>query len=65
MKTSDLIELGIPAGEPIAAAMEAVKQLAEEGKRFSDMKTILGAVVSEPQRYIDHAYLAGIFVPKA
>ncbi|MBK1880324.1 RtcB family protein [Pelagicoccus mobilis] len=60
MKNKDLIEIGIPAGEPARVAMEIVKQLAIGGKRASDMKLILSAVVQKPSDFLEDAILGDL-----
>ena len=52
MKNKDLIEIGIPAGEPLHAAMEVIKQLATEGKRSTDMRLIVSAVAQKPNDFV-------------
>lgn len=55
MKSKDLRALGIPPGRPAEAAVKVVKQLAEEGKRPSDMRLILANVAQRPERYLEDA----------
>lgn len=60
MKNKDLLNIGIPAGEPAREAMDIVKQLAIGGKRASDMKLILSAVVQKPSDFLEDAILGDL-----
>ena len=58
MKSEQLNKIGIPQGAPMGFAFEVVKVLAAEGKRKSDILTILEEVAKHPTHYLSHAPFA-------
>jgi tRNA-splicing ligase RtcB len=57
MKKRELLNLGIPAGEPLQAALAALRDLAAGGARQAVLRATLQAVVEHPQNYRDDATL--------
>ncbi|MDQ8205663.1 RtcB family protein [Pelagicoccus sp. SDUM812003] len=60
MKNKDLLDIGIPAGDPLRSAMEVIKQLANDGKRSGDMRLILSAVVQKPGDFLQDGLLGDL-----
>ena len=58
MKSEQLNKIGIPQGPPMNLAFKAVKILVAEGKRKSDILSILGEVANHPTRYLSDTTFA-------
>lgn len=56
MKNEDLAALGIPAGDPTKLAFGLIKELAQQGKRAEEMKTILSDVLANSDDFLDHEH---------
>lgn len=52
MKSRELQNLGIPKGEPIRLAIEAVKKAAKAGASHKDLRTTVNAVLESPDSFI-------------
>src|SRR6187549_2769824 len=51
MNTKDLIELGVPAGEPIQRAHEFIKEFVAQGNSGADLQNEIGQIVGNPTAY--------------
>ncbi len=58
MNTKDLIELGVPAGEPIQLAHEFIKNFMGQGNSGSDLPNEIGEIVANPSAYFDDSLRA-------
>jgi tRNA-splicing ligase RtcB len=56
MKTRDLIQLGIPRGEPIDAARKACIRAAQSGMKKRVLADTVAAVAAHPERHADHEH---------
>ncbi len=72
MKARELNNLGIPKGEAMQAAMEAVKVAASRGMRQPELRQHISAVVADPSNFFEHelwgslaSSLSGIFLAQA
>ena len=54
MKTEDLKQLGIPAGEPTKLAFELIKTLVEQGVDSGEFSKRIQAIVEKPQFFLEH-----------
>ena len=55
MKTREISNLGVPKGEPMRAAVEAVKTVALAGGKQAEMRERIAAVVASPADFSDDA----------
>ena len=53
MNTTDLTNIGIPLDSPMAAAMNLLKHLFDEGYTTADVTKLLEAIVNAPEDYAD------------
>jgi tRNA-splicing ligase RtcB len=56
MKTRDLIELGVPRGEPVDVARKACIQAAQSGMKKRVLADFVAGVAAHPERYTDDAH---------
>jgi len=54
MKRSKLIQMGVPRGRPLDAAVEAARRGASEGLRKREIRQDIQGVISDPDAWTDH-----------
>ena len=58
MNTKDLIELGVPAGEPIKRAHEFIQNYVAQGNAGSELENEIGQIVGNPTAFFSDALRA-------
>jgi tRNA-splicing ligase RtcB len=60
MKKRELQNLGVPKGEAIRLAMEALRKLSQSGMSKGEMRLAIAAVVAKPGDHTDDAIFSGL-----
>jgi tRNA-splicing ligase RtcB (3'-phosphate/5'-hydroxy nucleic acid ligase) len=60
MKSRELQNLGIPKGEPVALALEAIQSISQTGITREDLRAAIQAVATTPDAYIDDPVWGGL-----